>query len=392
MTKIHRKPGDMLQGCLFRLKALYEMLLSINFPSMIANDINIRSDYYAATSAHSLVTKNTSLVLAQFITLRNQEGEHVSCTSICNLVTTHESTNVVDKLSSILYLPESACRLDQNTFQASNVSDLLVATNNLSLSGGNKSQSPHKQRDNKYGRRFDRSYSHDRRQNNGQQTRGGQMRSNSRDKYQQGDSRGYRDSKSGYSPSRNFRSNSRDNQNHRKSYSGDRRYDKRYSRSERSPSRNKQETNDRKYRNHRSTPDYSPAKGNTRSSDRQGRSPVRNTGRSPSRYDGARRQSMENGNCMRCGDKHLAKNCPIYTYYSGPPCDKCNLLHSTRQHKSVAHDPGRNAKKYHIPDHRYSGGNEEVNVTAVQQASGAENIPQGQQSFASDSYNIFRKN
>ena len=67
-------------------------------------------------------------------------------------------------------------------------------------------------------------------------------------------------------------------------------------------------------------------------------------------------------------------------------------MHSTRQHKSVAHDPGRNAKKYHIPDHRYSGSNEEVNVTAVQQASGAENVPQGQQSFASDSYNIFRKN
>lgn len=66
-------------------------------------------------------------------------------------------------------------------------------------------------------------------------------------------------------------------------------------------------------------------------------------------------------------------------------------MHSTRQHKSVAHDPGRNAKKYHIPDHRYSGSNEEVNVTAVQQASGAENVPQGQQSYAVTASIYFEK-
>ena len=135
----------MLQSSIFRLKACYQMLLSINWPNMKAEDIDIRSDYYSATSAHHLVSKGTSDTLAQFVALRAQEGAHASATAISNLVTSHEATHPSDRITATLYLPEAATRLDQNTFQASNVSDLLIATNNLRISDTTKGRSPYKQ-------------------------------------------------------------------------------------------------------------------------------------------------------------------------------------------------------------------------------------------------------
>ena len=63
----------MLQSPLFKMRGYYEMLLSIEFPSMEAEDISLRADYYSASSAQHLVSKNTALVIQQFIQIRNTE-------------------------------------------------------------------------------------------------------------------------------------------------------------------------------------------------------------------------------------------------------------------------------------------------------------------------------
>ena len=112
---------------------------------MKAEDIDVGSDNYSATSAHHLVSKGTSDTLAQFVALRTQEGAHVSATDIANLVTSHEATHPSDRITATLYLPEAATRLDQNTFQASNMSDLLIATTNLRISDTTRGGSPYKQ-------------------------------------------------------------------------------------------------------------------------------------------------------------------------------------------------------------------------------------------------------
>ena len=113
LGQITRKPTEMLQSPLFKMRSFYEMLLSIEYPTMSKEVITIRADYYSSNSAHHLVGKNTAIVIAQFISIRNTEGEPISVTAITNLVTSHEASNPGDRPSTVLYLPESCTRLDQ---------------------------------------------------------------------------------------------------------------------------------------------------------------------------------------------------------------------------------------------------------------------------------------
>ena len=119
LARITRKPTDMLQSPLFKMRGYYEMLLSIEFPSMEAEDISLRADYYSASSAQHLVSKNTALVIQQFIQIRNTENEPISVTSITNLVSTHEATHPNDRPTTVMYLPENCTRLDLQAYQAS---------------------------------------------------------------------------------------------------------------------------------------------------------------------------------------------------------------------------------------------------------------------------------
>ena len=123
LARITRKPTDMLQSLLFKMRSFYEMLLSIEFPSMDEKDISLCADYYSASSAQYLVGKNTALVIAQFIQIRNTENEPISVTAITNLVSTHEASNPTDRPTTVLYLLETCTRLDKQAYQASNVSD-----------------------------------------------------------------------------------------------------------------------------------------------------------------------------------------------------------------------------------------------------------------------------
>ena len=51
LGQITSKPTEMLQSPLFKMLSFYEMLLSIEFPSMSRDEIHLRADHYAASSA-----------------------------------------------------------------------------------------------------------------------------------------------------------------------------------------------------------------------------------------------------------------------------------------------------------------------------------------------------
>ena len=55
LVKVHRKPNEMVQSPLYLVKSNYEMLLAIEYPELEKAQISLRSDFYAASSAHFIV-------------------------------------------------------------------------------------------------------------------------------------------------------------------------------------------------------------------------------------------------------------------------------------------------------------------------------------------------
>ena len=67
MSKLNRKPGEMIQSCLFKLRSQYEMLIQISFPGMDEASITLRSDNYASNCAKYFVSSNTGKICEQYI-------------------------------------------------------------------------------------------------------------------------------------------------------------------------------------------------------------------------------------------------------------------------------------------------------------------------------------
>ena len=73
LANISRKPGESIQTPLFRLKTLYELLISISLPSLKSETIKIRADHYGCTVAKHLVSANTARVIADYVVIRQKE-------------------------------------------------------------------------------------------------------------------------------------------------------------------------------------------------------------------------------------------------------------------------------------------------------------------------------
>ena len=63
-------PGESIQTPLYRLKTLYEMLISINLPNLDPEIIKIRADNYACNVAKHLVTTNTAKIISDYVVIR----------------------------------------------------------------------------------------------------------------------------------------------------------------------------------------------------------------------------------------------------------------------------------------------------------------------------------
>jgi hypothetical protein len=350
LGQISRKPTELLQSSLFKMLSYYTMLLSIEYPSMSKDEIHLKADHFAASSAVHLVSKNTALIINQFVALRQTEGEPISVVSVTNLVTSHEATNQNDKATTILYLPESCTRLDKLATQATNVTDLVLAASTLSLGD---SKGHHRDRQS-----YSRSQSRDKQS---------YSRSNSRDKYQ-GRSRD-RNPRGRYSrdqgerkkPSDGARKKSYDNKYRRRSSSNNKRSS---SHDRRSSSQNRRYSDNNKRNSSYDRRSSHDKKHNPRRST-SGRNRYDNKSRSGSRV---REKSPRNTGCLRCGMNHLSSSCKKYPFHTGEPCSVCQYMHDTRLHKGLRQNSTENRPKktYSIPDHKYRDPPDGVFMTNVQ--------------------------
>ena len=91
MSHILRKPGDSVQTPLYRLKTCYEMLLQINYPDLELEKIKIMADNYCCNCVKFLISPNTAKIIAEYVTLKQQRGEHLNkwpITGDCGLLAT----------------------------------------------------------------------------------------------------------------------------------------------------------------------------------------------------------------------------------------------------------------------------------------------------------------
>ena len=52
MSKLARKPGEMIQTALYKIRAQYEMILQISFPAMDEDTVTLRADNYTSNAAN----------------------------------------------------------------------------------------------------------------------------------------------------------------------------------------------------------------------------------------------------------------------------------------------------------------------------------------------------
>ena len=326
MAQITRKPNDSIQTPMYRLRACYEMLLSINFPDLELDKVKIRSDNYTCNSVKYLVSSNTAKFINEYILLKQQRSEHLSLVKLCNVVTTHEAANPADRLQQVMSLPLVATRLDTSLTAASNVEELLVASAGVTHQNFSRNS---RSRSNSIGKRLEfrgrspfknnEPWQNSKSSNNGHQGPNKYFNSSSQQsasygKYQV--NKGKQDAKGrGASPARSYF---------------------------RSP-------NGRYYRE-------------------VSKSPMR--ARSNSRDNRNRSKSPKSKVCLRClSATHLADMCPHYAFYNGVACSRCGGLHRTDDHKNDL--SGRrlsgqrttrtnNAELEIDVDHRVTGGQVEI--------------------------------
>ena len=291
MAQITRKPNDSIQTPMYRLRACYEMLLSINFPDLELDKVKIRSDNYTCNSVKYLVSSNTAKFINEYILLKQQRSEHLSLVKLCNVVTTHEAANPADRLQQVMSLPLVATRLDTSLTAASNVEELLVASAGVTHQNFSRNS---RSRSNSIGKRLEfrgrspfknnEPWQNSKSSNNGHQGPNKYFNSSSQQsasygKYQV--NKGKQDAKGrGASPARSYF---------------------------RSP-------NGRYYRE-------------------VSKSPMR--ARSNSRDNRNRSKSPKSKVCLRClSATHLAIMCPHYAFYDGVACSRCGGLHRTDDHKN----------------------------------------------------------
>ena len=296
MSHILRKPGDSVQTPLYRLKTCYEMLLQINYPELALETVKIRADNYCCNCVKFLVSPNTSKIIAEYVTLKQQRGEHLNLMKLCNLVTSHEAGNPTDRLQQAMSLPVSATRLDTSMTAASNVEELLVASSGLSQPGFSKG---HRSRSGTPGRNFD---------------------------------------SRGRSPFKQRANGTWNTETNNKTFKNEHWEQRKFSSSpgRRNDTFVKGHLNKEKPQNQMrgNTPNRSVFRSPGGRYYRQmSRSPGR--ARSGSRNQRGRSKSPRQKNCLRCHSaSHMADRCPHYPYYQGSGCERCGGLHSTNAHKN----------------------------------------------------------
>ena len=298
MSHILRKPGDSVQTPLYRLKTCYEMLLQINYPDLELEKIKIRADNYTCNCVKFLISPNTAKIIAEYVGLKQQRGEHLNLMKLCNVVTSHEAGNPSDRIQQVMSLPVSATRLDTSMTAASNVEELLVASAGFSQNGFSKG---HQSRSGTPGRNMDsRGHSPYRQRHN--------------DTWSTGKDNNYNSFKNGQWVQRKFSSSP--GRRNDTSGKGQLHKEKTQNKSRgNTPSRTAfRSPGGRWYREM----SRSPGRAQSRSRDQRGRS-----------------KSPRGKGCLRCNSaSHMADRCPHYPYYSGSACEKCGCLHSTSAHKN----------------------------------------------------------
>ena len=333
LSKLSRRPQEMIQPSLFRVRALYEMILQISYPSMSEDEIMLQSDGYAGQASKSLVSSNTAELIDKYITYNIQKGRSNTIIALADLITKHETSVPADKISTQKFLPDDKTKLDLQTFQAHSVAELMITSAHFGQSHDGKRDA----------RQYSRSNSRD-------QSKGhGRFRSTSRG----------RPSHSHSVPNRN-RSNS--------AHSG--RHSSRPHQNIRTSSRDRfpRHSSGQRYGQH-SSRDRRPGRSSERSS--QGGSSHRPRSATPSsrgptssgRSHRPRSQTPRPSriSCVRCGEEHSSGNCAKYVYWSGPPCSICNRMHATKSHRDRSASVNRqqsnrdsnNRSAYHVPDHKY---------------------------------------
>ena len=78
MNHISRKPTNQIHPALFRIKALFSLILNINNPNLSDTAAALKADWLSVQCVNHLVNKETFLAFTQFCQAKGIENEPVS--------------------------------------------------------------------------------------------------------------------------------------------------------------------------------------------------------------------------------------------------------------------------------------------------------------------------
>ena len=86
LCSISRKPQEQIHIPVFRIKSLYQMILSINSPHFTEDKLQVRADFLALSCIPHLVTQQSNSQFQVFIQVKSQEQEVCGTTEACNFL------------------------------------------------------------------------------------------------------------------------------------------------------------------------------------------------------------------------------------------------------------------------------------------------------------------
>ena len=285
LNHISRKPSDQIHPSLFRIKAVYAMILGITNPNLSDIACQIKADWIGVQCIPHLISKECNSAFQVFLQAKGIENEVCSVAESCNFIASQEYLGANFQLTQQVFLPKSCTILDMQSVEAKTLEQLVVNQTALDV---NLTQPT-------------RGRSGERKPNDRQMSRNSMERNLQQNWVQNKPPGAYpfppvvRRSQSprnlpftrGQSPVRN------NNQSRGREMQGaGMRSNSNERRVQRSPS---------------------PGRGQDRSTSRARGSPRRMQG------------------CYRCGSKnHVADSCTRFSYWTGPKCRFCSYLHDAK--------------------------------------------------------------
>ena len=114
-----------------RIKSIYVSIYRIRFPNLDQGAIDRKCESHPLSCLHRLVSTESNTLFQQYHKVVLSEGDVMTTALASSFIATTEATTSKNRISEQKCLPPQMSNLDLHSFDASNLSEIVVSSTKL---------------------------------------------------------------------------------------------------------------------------------------------------------------------------------------------------------------------------------------------------------------------